>query len=641
MSNATRRIVTTRMTLDLNIPDIQRDITVTQGDTNRLFEITLVDSGHPYVLDANDKWTVIMTGVKPSGATLNNGCDVAGGKILYDFALGNQIATEAGAFSVQFNIYDKTGEVIATPKIWVTVTPNANRDAVIKDQYTVLSTWLEQLNEYGDMEAARDERVDEKIKELNDSEDVRKNNETDRVNAEKWRESEETKRDDAEKQRESNEAERQGLQQQVNNLLNVPEGSTTADLALYDLKLGADGVTYETPGIAVRTQLGRLQGKVPEIDKRLANVESLLDPQLFVEDTTVSAVKSVPATAAPYAKVLEIGGMTYKEGNTLRSAAVTEVESVGAQLIPFPYASGGAGYVSESNGVKISVLNDGGIDFSGTPTGYVGFVVYNGALLSKGEQVISLQGTFNGIYAVLYLYDSNDSEIAHFSLTSTNNSVKLNMGSYPSAASMNLTIARSGEGISTRGTVYPMLNRGTTAQPYAPYVRHTLPIPEAVRTLDGYGWGVNANCYNYIDWEKKQFVKRVGCVDLGTFEWSTDYGLAWTTALVNTAVPDVGLCNKYDVIPETAMDNAEDKTIQIRADILYVKDASITDATAFKAAMAGVMLYYELAEPVVTDISDLLPEDKYIGVEGGGTVTMVNEYSLDMPNKVRYQLKRS
>ena len=38
---------------------------------------------------------------------------------------------------------------------------------------------------------------------------------------------------------------------------------------------------------------------------------------------------------------------------------------------------------------------------------------------------------------------------------------------------------------------------------------------------------------------------------------------------------------------------------------IYIKDSAFgSDATAFKAAMAGVMLYYELAEPIVTEIAE-------------------------------------
>lgn len=49
-------------------------------------------------------------------------------------------------------------------------------------------------------------------------------------------------------------------------------------------------------------------------------------------------------------------------------------------------------------------------------------------------------------------------------------------------------------------TIYPMLNKGSTAKPYAPYVKRTLEIPEAVRALDGYGESNpdNADEYNAI-----------------------------------------------------------------------------------------------------------------------------------------------
>ena len=64
------------------------------------------------------------------------------------------------------------------------------------------------------------------------------------------------------------------------------------------------------------------------------------------------------------------------------------------------------------------------------------------------------------------------------------------------------------------------------------------------------------------------------------------------------------------------------------------KTGTYNDVATFKAAMSGVMLYYELDTPVVTDISDLLPTDNLIPVEAGGTVTFVNEYEYDVPNEV-------
>ena len=61
----------------------------------------------------------------------------------------------------------------------------------------------------------------------------------------------------------------------------------------------------------------------------------------------------------------------------------------------------------------------------------------------------------------------------------------------------------------------PMITYGYGAKTYAPYAKHTLPIPEAVQALDGYGQGNpdDATEYNYIDFDTQEFVKKGAIVD--------------------------------------------------------------------------------------------------------------------------------
>lgn len=92
-------------------------------------------------------------------------------------------------------------------------------------------------------------------------------------------------------------------------------------------------------------------------------------------------------------------------------------------------------------------------------------------------------------------------------------------------------------------------------------------------------------------------IKRVGVVDLGTLSWNyvaeNDYMHATATALA--AKPST-----YNI-----------KTPAPHTNAFFVSDGSrlrlygtgYTDGATFKAAMSGVMLYYELAEPVETEIS--------------------------------------
>ena len=186
-----------------------------------------------------------------------------------------------------------------------------------------------------------------------------------------------------------------------------------------------------------------------------------------------------------------------------------------------------------------------------------------------------------------------------------------------------------------------MLNKGSTAQPYTPYVKHTLPIPTAAQALDGYGLGVNENCYNYIAWNPedniKTWNKRVGVVDLGTLDWRNgSFAGEFLSELKDDAV-DMGyggacLCSKYSA--RYSNDDKSVYTTKISSKTgCVVVDTDYTDAASFKAAMSGVMLVYELAEPIITDISDLIG-DNSIGVQSNGTLTFENEYKLAAPSEV-------
>ena len=67
---------------------------------------------------------------------------------------------------------------------------------------------------------------------------------------------------------------------------------------------------------------------------------------------------------------------------------------------------------------------------------------------------------------------------------------------------------------------------------------------------------------------------------------------------------------------------------------LIICDTNYTDAAAFKTAMNGVMLYYELETPIITDITEDMLEP--FAVEGGGTLTFTNAAQLPVPSSVEY-----
>lgn len=120
--------------------------------------------------------------------------------------------------------------------------------------------------------------------------------------------------------------------------------------------------------------------------------------------------------------------------------------------------------------------------------------------------------------------------------------------------------------------------------------------------------------------------RRVGSVDLGTLDWYLgDDGCF--TALLNDAKQfnnDVKaaniMCAKYQPVGRDYVAQTN-KSIAWK-DVLRVKDSAYNDATAFKTAMSGVYLFYELATPTTeqgTTFSENVAIDDFGSMDFGGT----------------------
>ena len=65
------------------------------------------------------------------------------------------------------------------------------------------------------------------------------------------------------------------LQAQLSNLLgSIVEGSTTMDAELIDIRLGYDGVTYQSAGIGLRTMMQALDSRVKALEDLGLSVDS-------------------------------------------------------------------------------------------------------------------------------------------------------------------------------------------------------------------------------------------------------------------------------------------------------------------------------------------------------------------------------
>ena len=128
----------------------------------------------------------------------------------------------------------------------------------------------------------------------------------------------------------------------------------------------------------------------------------------------------------------------------------------------------------------------------------------------------------------------------------------------------------------------------------------------------------------YDEINEENAIKRFGVVDLGTLSWrsttASNGTRRWqTTSLISLikGTPATGFgnmrCIKYDVV---SANNTWFNVKGISVDLsgyLYIydsdKDAATTPVADFVASLQGVMLVYELAEPIVTPVTEPLQWD--------------------------------
>ena len=284
--------------------------------------------------------------------------------------------------------------------------------------------------------------------------------------------------------------------------------------------------------------------RIDKNSKRITNLEKGITPDPFYTDDGIALVKNVPANALPYAMVSMVGGMTRKSTNLWTLGDITVNASPLIRNISLPAGTYTISLLATSTDTDSDICRillkdvNGGSYYWGCERGV------------RASKTVTLNAALSRIE-----FDASSSSTASARDTATFTDI--------------------------------MLNKGSTALPYEPYfeglrsapvtaiesvganLTSTLPIPEAVQSLDGYGEGNpdNTTEYNSIEWDENG----VYCRKRGK-----NTNGAW--------VP--------------------------------------------------------LESPETTDISDIITLDNLFAVEGGGTVTMVNEHGYAVPSTITYQLKQ-
>lgn len=379
------------------------------------------------------------------------------------------------------------------------------------------------------------------------------------------------------------------------------------------------------------------------LTKEVANLRANIPPEYFTTDSAVEYIKQVPAAALPFAEVQEVGGMTYAEDGTLQNAAVTALESVGVNILDISAALNSC-LTDNGDGTYTITRKTSSDRFSAI---FPLYIPVNGRIYAYVEIVTSYDG-FNGSIPLQIFGEDGKTEIGAASLANNGSGFALANGSHYARLYLN-TNAPIGVPVTFRK---PMVKYGTAGAPYAPYVKRTYPIPAEAQALDGWGEGISADCHNRIDWEKKQYRQEVWSIRIdGSEAWNksaaSNIFQAYTPLSMNAgdtkSAPAI-VSNGYGFLHWYTADESAKPYFRIglNSNQLWIEATldQFASTDAWKAYLSAnpVEIVYPLAEPIVTDLPNL-PDDTFIAVEGGGTITAVNEHGLAAPTKIEYQLK--
>ena len=185
-----------------------------------------------------------------------------------------------------------------------------------------------------------------------------------------------------------------------------------------------------------------------------------------------------------------------------------------------------------------------------------------------------------------------------------------------------------------------------------------LQIPTSVQELDGYGLGVDQDNYNYI-WYDEENNKYYYTQNVASYTFTGSENIVESETVNNTEIKRYywrGIQNSmYPTTSSSSKGFAKFPQLERKtADDIYHRKEGVAVGTSgsvffyistiqtvadMQNYLKGKTLIYKLANPIITDISNIITEELYLEIQNQGTITFNNDYNLDIPNKITYAIK--
>ena len=295
-------MITKVIKLDIN-KNLYEKIKAKQGDTkSRFLLFQLLDGSMPFNLENRSVRAYML---KPDSTEVFNDLIINNRNTGHcTLELTNQVLAVAGIVKIELMIIENDKKITSSIfELQVDKSINSENSIVSTNEFNALLNGLASLSEYDNYKekAKKVPELEENIQELGSQLDKKaKQSDLEKTNNNVViLENEKATKVEVEVER-----------KRIDLFTKLPNGSTTGDAELIDGRVGADGITYDNIGGAVRTNIKRL------MDISLEKANNLLDPTTLELGDIGSWNGSTINTNSPATDKIRIGVIEVVEGNT-------------------------------------------------------------------------------------------------------------------------------------------------------------------------------------------------------------------------------------------------------------------------------------------------------------------------------------
>lgn len=653
-----------RFTLDIQKSKTQASIPVHFGDTGNRFYITLTDGGNPYII--SDGCRVDFYAKKPNGQPLINSCIIENNTLVrYDF--NKDTASVEGIHKCELRLISEDGRLITTPSFIMVVD-----ERVIYDDDIITEEDQEKILALGVI--AKEEERREAEFERWEAEELRVLAEKNRVEAEESR----TEAENARKEAETARVLAENARVEAENERGQEIATIKQNIANHEERIGSneDSISYNTESIGfLESSLYAHSGQISNHEERITGVERYLGGENFVIDDTTAYEKKVPSNACEKAKILSVGGMTYKdkEGKRLVHTKVTSLFSKGINLwnpdvteiktgesydtsAPREFKEGvwyqglAGGNIWASYNIEDIVFGVNQVSFKVRGSGYSMARAFRCKPNTAYQFVFDYEGEYPSGCACGF-YDKGGNWLGY----------NWNAKNIVTPADCQwITVCLSSDGAPCNCTFSNILFAESNVElPYTPYVGviDYLQIPQSLQNDSSWGVGT-ADSYNkiYFVSGKAFYSKPTKCYeftgeeDLGEYGSTEDFFRCVSNALDDAMhYPNAPLCSHLDYgeHANTFFISSGMSRFSFRLSYDFFRNGESTNAERIEAVRnwlrnektngTPVTVVYPLANPPAdTNISPIMSKENIIKVVKGGYMIADNTEENPVPFSMKY-----